>query len=275
MKVYRVLDRLDHAVWAASANGVDFTRLEGAFPDFHPTGQLVEAVRLLAPVEPPPAIWCVGLNYHEHARETGLPLPEHPILFLKPRTCLSGPADIIELPRGLHSDKVDYELELTVVIGKSGKNIPKERALEHVFGYTIGNDVSARDWQKIGGGGQWVRGKSFDTACPVGPCVATPDEVAPLEGRRMQCWINGERRQSSSPGDMVFGVADLIAFISRSNTLEAGSLILTGTPHGVGFVMKPRQYLRLGDHVRMEIEGIGILENTVGEEILEAESHDD
>lgn len=269
MKIFRVVDADGRAVWASSANGTDFTRLAGTFPDFAPTEEPLEVSRLLAPVERPPAIWCVGLNFHEHAKETGQAVPEYPILFLKTAGCIIGPGDVIELPRGLKSNKVDYEVELTVVIGKGGKNIPAERAAMHILGFTIANDVSARDWQKVAGGGQWVRGKAFDTSCPLGPCIATPDELEPLDQRCLRSWINGELRQHSTPADMMFSVYELVAFVSRSTTLEPGTLILTGTPHGVGFAMNPRQFLKLGDQIRMEIDGIGVLENPVGEESLD------
>jgi len=219
----------------------------------------------LAPV-PPCQIICIGLNYRAHAEETHSPLPEHPVVFMKTLNALCGSGTPVRLPRWTPSKRVDYEIELAVVIGKSGKNIPVATALEHVAGYTIANDVSARDWQKWGGGGQWVRGKSFDTFCPVGPVLLTPDEIPNPQNLQLTTRVNGEVLQSSNTSDMIFPVAEIISFLSGSSTLLPGTLILTGTPEGVGMGRDPMRFLQPGDEIEMTIDPIGTLINPVTEE---------
>lgn len=219
----------------------------------------------LAPVVPA-AILCIGLNYRKHAEETGSALPEYPVLFMKTPSAVQHPGEPIILPRHLPSTKVDYEVELAVVIGKPCKNVSKEDALSYVLGYTCANDVSARDWQKHGGGGQWCRGKTFDTFCPLGPCIVTPDEIADPQALRLKTTIGGEVLQSSSTADMIFTVADIISFLSGSTTLQPGTVILTGTPEGVGMGRDPYRWLQPGETVTVEIEGIGTLSNPVVEE---------
>ena len=176
------------------------------------------------------------------------------------------PGEAIILPRWLHSAKVDYECELAVIIGRACKNVPRERALDYVLGYTCANDVSARDWQKEGGGSQWCRGKTFDTFAPLGPCLVTADEIPNPNALRIQTRINGETLQDANTSDMIFDVPTLIEFLSGSTTLLAGTVILTGTPHGVGVARTPPRYLAAGDEVSIEIERIGVLTNPVGEE---------
>jgi 2-keto-4-pentenoate hydratase/2-oxohepta-3-ene-1,7-dioic acid hydratase in catechol pathway len=166
----------------------------------------------------------------------------------------------------LKSDEVDYECELAVVIGRAGKNISRQKALSHVAGYTCANDVSARDWQIKRGGTQWCRGKSFDTFCPLGPCLVTPDEIPDPNALRIRTTINGEVRQDWNTNDMIFDVPALIEFLSGSTTLLPGTVILTGTPHGVGMAQKPPRWLQPGDSVSVEIEGIGTLTNPVASE---------
>jgi 2-keto-4-pentenoate hydratase/2-oxohepta-3-ene-1,7-dioic acid hydratase in catechol pathway len=176
------------------------------------------------------------------------------------------PGKPIELPRALRSDEVDYEAELAVVIGKECRNASSERALDYVLGYTCANDVSARDWQKRWGGGQWCRGKTFDTFAPLGPCLVTPDEIPDPNALAIRCTVSGEIMQDWTTRDMIFDVPTLIAFLSGSTTLLPGTVILTGTPHGVGMAHKPPRWLRPGDIVTVEIEGIGQLTNPVAEE---------
>jgi 2-keto-4-pentenoate hydratase/2-oxohepta-3-ene-1,7-dioic acid hydratase in catechol pathway len=221
--------------------------------------------RLLAPVQPA-AILCVGLNYKQHAAEADKPLPRFPVLFLKSPGSAQNPEDPILLPRRMRSDAVDYECELAVVIGRTAKNVPKSKALEHVLGFTCGNDVSARDWQEQGGGGQWCRGKTFDTFCPLGPVIVTPDEIPNPQSLHIGTRVNGETLQDWNTNDMIFDVATIIEFLSSSTTLLPGTVIMTGTPHGVGMARIPRRWLNPGDVVEIEIEKIGILRNPVAEE---------
>ena len=175
--------------------------------------------------------------------------------------------DIILLSRHLRSDRVDYECELAVVIGRNCKNISASKAFDYVAGYTCANDVSARDWQKHAGGGQWCRGKTFDTFCPLGPYLITPDEIPDPQNLKIRTLLNGEAVQDWSTNDMIFPVAQIIEFLSGSTTLPPGTVILTGTPHGVGMASTPPRWLRPGDQVTIEIEKIGLLTNPVAEEL--------
>ena len=221
--------------------------------------------KLLAPIEPT-AILGIGLNYRRHAEESGARIPEHPILFVKTPNTLQNPNDPILLPTHLKSDEVDYECELAVVIGKTCKNATRETALSYVLGYTCANDVSARDWQIKRGGGQWCRGKCFDTFCPLGPVIVTADEIPNPNSLAIRTLVNGIELQSWNTDDMIFDVAGLIEFLSGSTTLLPGTVILTGTPHGVGMAQKPPKWLQNGDTVSIEIEGIGTLTNPVQNE---------
>ena len=228
-----------------------------------PTGERVEPARVLPPVDPA-NIFCIGLNYCRHARESGAEVGEHPVVFMKPTTAVTGPHDPIRVPAAqFRGDELDYEAELAVVLGRPGRDIPKPEALEHVAGYTVANDVSARRWQKHGGGGQWIRGKSFDTLCPLGPALVTPEEIPDPQNLPIRSRLNGELRQESTTADMMFSVAELIAFLSRDTTLLPGTVILTGTPEGVGFARQPPEFLTPGDRVSCEIAGIGALDNPV------------
>jgi 2-keto-4-pentenoate hydratase/2-oxohepta-3-ene-1,7-dioic acid hydratase in catechol pathway len=240
-------------------------RIEGNFDEVIVTDERAEVAKLLAPVAPT-GFLCIGLNYRQHAIETNKPIPEFPVLFMKGVNAAQHPGDPILLPRALRSDEVDYEAELAVVIGRTCKNVPRERALEYVLGYTCANDVSARDWQNRGGGGQWCRGKTFDTFAPLGPCLVTTDEIPDPNVLRLRCTINGEVLQDSNTTDMIFDVPRLIEFLSGSTTLYPGTVILTGTPSGVGMARTPPRWLRPGDTVTIEIEGIGALTNPVAEE---------
>ncbi|MCB2068498.1 MAG: fumarylacetoacetate hydrolase family protein [Ottowia sp.] len=226
-------------------------------------------VRLEAPLPLPRRnLWCVGRNYHAHAQElagsvfknNAADTMEWPIVFSKVPECVVGPADTVQLPAAAISQQIDYEAELAVVIGVGGKNISREAAMSHVYGYTIVNDVTARDVQMRHQ--QWDMGKSFDTFCPMGPWLVSADE---MDGRetRVRCWVNGELRQDAPTANMIFDIPTLIETVSRGITLYPGDVIATGTPAGVGMGFKPPRYLRDGDTVRIEIDGIGSIENQI------------
>ena len=217
--------------------------------------------RLLAPVPDPRKIVCIGLNYRDHAAESGVPVPTEPILFSKYPSTLIGHGGQIVLPSASH--EVDYEAELVVVIGRKGRHVSRERALEYVGGYAVGHDVSARDWQLNKPGKQWMDGKTFDTFAPVGPELVTPDGVPDPQNLGIRLRLNGQTMQDSSTSQLVFGVADLIAYLSQIFTLEPGDLIFTGTPPGVGMARKPPVWLKPGDQVEVEIDRLGTLQNTV------------
>lgn len=231
------------------------------FGGFRITEATATIRRMLPPVDPP-NILAVGLNYRKHADETGIRYPDLPVLFIKATTSLAGPGEPILLPAA-GPDEVDFEGELAIVIGRKGKNIPPERAFEHIFGYTCANDVSARDWQTRLQKQQWARGKSFDTFCPVGPVVVTTEEIPEPDRLRITTAVNGRILQDSNTADMIFDVATTVSNLSRSMTLLPGTLILTGTPEGVGFTRKPPVFLRKGDVVTVSIQGIGELTNRV------------
>ncbi len=202
---------------------------------------------------------CVGLNYRSHILETGRPVPEHPTLFGKFADTIAAPGADIVLPA--ESQEVDWEVELGVVIGTAARNVAPERALDHVAGYTVVNDVSMRDWQSRTT--QWLQGKNFEASTPVGPFVVTADEVDHAGDLRVSCSVDGELMQDGRTSDLLFGAAELIAYISRFTTLRPGDLIATGTPGGVGAARVPRRFLRAGEVLRSEIEGIGVLANRV------------
>lgn len=226
---------------------------------------LAKVELLLSPIELK-TIYCIGLNYRAHAIETKTPVPDFPVVFMKSTTALQAPEQPIFLPRTLRSDKVDFEGELVVIIGENCKNVKKEDALHYVAGYTIANDVSARDWQKDWGGGQFCRAKTFDTFCPMGPCMVTADEISDPNDLQIKTYLNDELMQDSSTKDMIFNVPELIEFLSGSTTLLKGTAILTGTPSGVGMARNPKIFLKPQDRVSVEIEGIGRLNNHVLEE---------
>jgi 2-keto-4-pentenoate hydratase/2-oxohepta-3-ene-1,7-dioic acid hydratase in catechol pathway len=211
------------------------------------------------PIERPQKIICVGLNYRDHAEEQGVDLPERPLLFAKWPNTLIGPGDEIVLPA--ISEKVDYEAELGVVIGATTRGVSVENALEAVRGYLCANDVSGRDLQFSDG--QWVRGKSLDTFCPVGPRLVPAAEVSDPQALGIRAILNGEVMQDSTTANMVFGVAEIVSFASQAITLEPGDLILTGTPAGVGIFRDPQRLLREGDEITIEIDGLGALTNPV------------
>ena len=268
MKIIRCIEEGGRIVTASLDSDDNAWELEGDIEKgFRKTGRKVVVQKMLAPLEPK-HIMCIGLNYKFHAEETGASLPEFPVLFVKGSNAVQNPGDPIELPRHLKSEKVDYECELAVVIGKPCKNATKEVALDYVFGYTCANDVSARDWQKQHGGGQWCRGKGFDTFAPLGPCIVTADELGNPNELGIKTILNGEAVQDWNTNDMIFDVPTLIEFLSGSTTLLPGTVILTGTPHGVGIAAKPPRLLQPGDEVTIEIEKIGRLTNPVIEEAV-------
>lgn len=211
--------------------------------------------RLGAPVRRPSKIVCIGLNFRDHAAESGMELPKEPVIFFKATTALVGPNDPLVMPR--NATKVDWEVELAVVIGKEARYVPEERAQEHVFGYALHNDYSERTFQ-LERGGQWVKGKSCDSFAPLGPFLATRDEIQDPQRLPMWLTVNGEHRQKGTTANMVFGVTMLVSYLSQFMTLLPGDVISTGTPAGVGLGMKPNpQYLKVGDVVELGIEKLG------------------
>ncbi|MPZ17711.1 MAG: DUF2437 domain-containing protein [Luteitalea sp.] len=263
MRIIRCLTEGNRIVHAALQPDDSARLLEGNLFDHpRPTDRVVTIEKLLAPVEPP-MIWCIGLNYTQHAQETGGKVPAQPILFAKGPNALQHPGDPIELPRVAASAEVDYECELAVVIGRRCKNVPKDKALDYVLGYTCANDVSARDWQIKRGGGQWCRGKTFDTFAPLGPTLVTTDEIPDPQALGIRTTLNGETMQDSNTSDMIFDVATLVSFLSESSTLLPGTVVLTGTPQGVGMARTPPRWLQPGDQVTVAIDGIGELSNPV------------
>lgn len=266
MKIVRIQSTAGDVCLASQRADGSFEQLTGSlFEGLTPTGKTVVATKLLAPLDPA-AILCIGLNYRKHAEEGKQAIPPHPVLFMKTTTAVQNPGDPIVLPRKLRSDKVDYECELAVIIGKRCHNVSRADALSHVLGYSCANDVSARDWQKEGGGGQWCRGKTFATFCPLGPCLVTADEIPNPNALQIRTILNGNSMQDWNTNDMIFDVPTLIEFLSASTILAPGTVILTGTPHGVGAARTPPVFLQPGDSVTIEIENIGSLTNPVIEE---------
>jgi 2-keto-4-pentenoate hydratase/2-oxohepta-3-ene-1,7-dioic acid hydratase in catechol pathway len=254
--IARVLPGAPTSVRAILATGLDRLRRL----DEPPSNAIVplNEARLGPPVMDPQKIVCVGQNYRDHCLEQNAPIPETPIIFTKFPTCLIGNGDNIVLPRV--SRQVDFEVELAFVIGKGGRNIPEERALEHVAGYMIMNDVTARDVQH--GDKQWVRGKSMDTFAPCGPALVTSDEIPDPQNLALELTLNGVTMQSSNTNQMIFSVAYLISFLSRGFTWTVGDIVTTGTPPGVGCFRNPPVYMKAGDKVMARIERLGQIENT-------------
>lgn len=266
MKIQRYLDKNGKVGFARLASADTWEKLSGGFAQgFSGTGEMADVAKVLAPVDPS-AIFCTGLNYQKHARETGGKQPQYPILFMKAPSAVQNPGDPIRIPTKLASHEVDYECELAIVIGRTAKNVARADALNHVAGYTCANDVSARDWQVRFGGGQWCRGKTFDTFAPLGPCLVTPDEIPNPNTLAIRTILNGVTMQDDNTSDMIFDVPTLIEFFSGSTTLYPGTVILTGTPSGVGTARKPPVWLKPGDVVTVEIEKIGSLTNPVESE---------
>ena len=267
MKIIRCQDRKGNIVYAAQQPDGSALKLAGGnYYSLKVTSESVDVAKLLAPIEPI-SIICIGLNYRKHAEETGAKFPQYPVVFFKGINTLQHPGEPILLPTHLKSDEVDYECELAVVIGRTCKNISRDRALDFVLGYTCANDVSARDWQIKRGGSQWCRGKTFDTFSPLGPCLVTRDEIPNPNELKIRTILNGQVMQDWNTNDMIFDVPALIEFLSGSTTLLPGTVILTGTPHGVGMAQKPPRWLQPGDQVSIEIEKIGVLTNPVANEV--------
>ncbi len=221
----------------------------------------VAGAKLKAPIPDPPKVICVGLNYRDHAEESGVAIPKEPVLFSKFATAVIGPEEAIVLPPV--SQEVDYEAELVLVVGKAGRWIKAEAAMDYLAGYTVGHDVSARDWQLKKDGKQWLAGKTFDTFAPIGPHLVTKDEVPDPHALGIRLRLNGKTMQDSNTKQMIFSAAAIVAYISQIVTLQPGDLIFTGTPPGVGFARKPPVFLKAGDVAEVEIDGLGTLRNPV------------
>ncbi len=264
MRIIRFQDPHGHEQLGIPAGNDIAERLRGnLYQDLKPDGTQLQIDTLLAPVAPP-NIFCIGLNYREHALETGAPVPENPVVFMKPTSALAHPGEPIVIPASCNrGPEVDFEAELAVILKRAARNVPENAALDYVLGYTAANDVSARRWQKHGGGGQWTRGKSFDTFCPMGPVLVTTDDIPDPQNLRVRSLLNGEVMQDGHTGDMMFPVARLISLLSRDTTLLPGTAILTGTPPGVGFARNPPVFLSPGDRIAVEVDAIGRLENSV------------
>lgn len=235
-------------------------KIEDAVERASAAGEFVTG-ELLAPIPRPGKVICIGLNYRDHAVESNAPIPDEPICFSKFSSSVIGPEETIELPAACKT--VDYEAELVVVIGRGGRNISREDAFAHIAGYTVGNDVSARDWQIGRPGGQWLLGKTPDTFAPIGPYVVTADKIENPSDLAISLRLNGETMQVSSTKELIFGVDEIIAHISQLFSLEPGDIIFTGTPPGVGMARKPPVFLKEGDVTEVEIEGLGVLKNSV------------
>ena len=273
MRIFRYLDQSGKMGFGRfDSEGKTFLIHQKENGDFEATDEAITPFQLLTPIDFR-CIYAIGLNYRAHAEETGMEIPKYPMVFMKAPTAVQNPGDPVVLPRFLRSDKVDYEAELGVVIGRPCKNVKPEDALSYVLGYVCANDVSARDWQKEKGGGQFCRGKTFDTFCPVGPCLATADEIPDPSSLTIRSYVNDEKMQESKTDDLIFDVPALISFLSGSTTLLPGTLILTGTPAGVGEARDPKRFLIPGDEVTVEIDGVGMLTNPVVEEVFEEEEN--
>lgn len=220
----------------------------------------LQDARLHAPIQRPAKLIGIGLNYSDHAEETGADIPEKPIVFGKYSNSVVGPNEAIRIPE--ITEQVDYEAELAVIIGRAARNVSEEEALDYVFGYTNANDVSSRDLQ-FSEGGQWTRSKSIDTFCPIGPCIVTKDEVPDPQNLSIRATLNGEIVQEGHTSKMIFSVAQIVSFLSSGMTLEPGDVIITGTPPGVGMARDPQLWMKPGDEVIIEIEGLGALTNPV------------
>jgi 2,4-diketo-3-deoxy-L-fuconate hydrolase len=254
---------LEGSVWSLVRSSVEAAQRadEKTVEQWKKHGKVLayEDAKICAPVPRPGKIICIGLNYRDHAAESNMKVPESPVTFSKFPTCITGPEDAVVLPKG--STQTDYEAELAVVIGRVTKGVARADAYRQIFGYCCFNDVSARDFQFADG--QWQRGKSCDTFAPMGPWVATTDEITNPQNLGIKFRLNGEAMQSSRTEELIFGVPQLIEFLSSVITLEPGDVIATGTPPGVGFARKPPVFLKAGDRMEVEIDGLGVLANPV------------
>jgi 2,4-diketo-3-deoxy-L-fuconate hydrolase len=238
---------------------IEFIEYGGSPEPGEDTVPLGEA-RIHAPIAGPEKVIGIGLNYEDHAAETGADIPEKPIVFAKYPNTVIGPGEAIRIPP--ITERADYEAELAVIIGRAARNVPESEALDYVFGYTNANDVSSRDLQ-FSEGGQWTRSKSIDTFCPLGPYIATRDEIEDPQALSIRCILNGEVMQDGTTSKMIFSVAELVSFLSQGMTLVPGDVIVTGTPPGVGSARDPQVWLKDGDEVTIEIESLGALTNPV------------
>lgn len=262
MKIARGIDNQGNVVHVYPVDS-NFCIVEGNIfsGEYTLTSRTADIRRWLSPVEPR-AIICIGLNYKQHAIESGLEIPSEPVVFFKNPASVIGHEQAVVIP-DVCEDEVDYECELAVIIARHCKNVSEDNALGYILGYTIANDVSARIWQTRRGGTQWSRAKSFDTFCPMGSVMVTADEIPNPNELALKTEINGEVVQNSNTGDMIFSVAKLISFLSQDTTLLPGTVILTGTPEGIGWAREPHLLLHGGDSIRMTIERIGTLANPV------------
>ncbi|KAK4647009.1 uncharacterized protein QC761_121770 [Podospora bellae-mahoneyi] len=253
---------------AVAKGTLEATIFEGSSPfNVTPTSEAVKVQEVLPllTVEDVPIVKCVGLNYIKHIQEGGRKPPPYPSIFIKPRASIAGYKEDIPIPKLAQDDQLDYEGELTIVIGKTGKNIPKEKALEHIAGFVVANDVSARKWQRdpafAGGVPQWCFSKGFDKFAPVGPLLVSPKIVGNAGNLQLQTIVNGEVRQDTNTNDLLFSTEEIVAFISQGTTLEAGTIIMTGTPAGVAMGMKEPKWLKNGDVIEVKIEELGSVKN--------------
>ena len=264
MKIIRYLDSQGKIQYGSyNNNNNTTTKINGdIFQDFEDSGDCADISKLLSPFEPNDII-CIGMNYTKHAIEAKIPIPEYPIVFMKNSGSIQNPNDSIVIPSTLQSEKVDFECELAVVIGKDCINVSKSEALEYVLGYTCANDVSARDWQIRDSGGQLSRSKTFATFCPFGPWIVTVDEIDDPNNLGIRTKLNGKIMQNSNTSDMIFDVSTLISFLSGSTNIRNRTLILTGTPQGIGYSRIPPVFMKEGDEVIIEIDKIGSLTNKI------------
>jgi len=267
MKIIRYLDASDQIRFAALQDEGKPRVIRGDSNQYEVTDEEADVQRMLSPVDAR-VIMGIGMNYLAHIQEMGREAPEYPVLFMKNPSSVVGHGAPILLPRKLRSDQVDWEAELAVVIGRVARNVKREDAFNYVLGYTCANDVSARDWQLKWNSGQFCKGKGFDTFCPLGPCLVTTDEIPDPSKLRLKAILNGETVQDGPTSDMIFDVPSLIEFLSASSTLIPGTVILTGTPPGVGAGLKPPRFLQPDDEITISIDGIGELTNKVVEEVL-------
>lgn len=260
MKIVRFLDSDGEIRYGRPVDERTARLIEGDVPgEFTVTDQTASIIKRLPPVDPP-NIYAIGLNYRKHAEESGMGMPKAPVIFIKATTSVTATAMPIILPVSA-PNAVDYECELAIVIGKEARDVSEDDAIDYVLGYTCGNDVSARDCQ-LEIDAQWARGKSFDTFCPLGPIMVTPDEIDG-DNRGIRTILNGQVVQDSNTSDMIFGCRQLISYLSHQFTLLPGTVIMSGTPSGVGFARDPKIVLKDGDEVIVEIDGIGQLTNPV------------
>lgn len=267
MKIIRFLSRDGQVLYGAFDPGrPDRARvIDGdIFGEIRVTEKTEQIKEILPPVSPPNVL-ALGLNYRRHADETKIKYPDIPVMFIKTTNSVIGPGSPIILPKA-GPDEVDYEAELAIIIGKKAKNVSSRDAMNYILGYTCANDVSARDWQIHKQKKQWARGKSFDTFCPIGPFLITKDEISDPNNLRIRAILNGETLQDSNTSDMIFDVPTIVSDLSRSMTLLPGTVILTGTPEGVGFTRQPPIFLKEGDVITISIEKIGELTNPVKRE---------